>query len=60
MSRQKRQAISKNEEKKWYKDTREQDNQKINPILIVAGIGYIILGAGAIIALAYFANENLQ
>lgn len=59
ISKRQKQAISKNEGKKWYKE-REEENPKINPLIIVAGIGYVILGAGAIIALAYFANENLQ
>lgn len=57
MSKQRKQAISKKEERKWYVD-REEENSKTSPLVIVAVIGNVILGAGALIALAYFANKN--
>ncbi len=57
MSKQKKQAISKKEEKKW-NFGREEENPKTSPLVIVAVIGNVILGAGALIALAYFTNKN--
>lgn len=63
ISKQKKQAISKNEEKKWYKDRGEYDDLKTNPALAAVKIGYLIIAAGttvATIALMYWANKNLQ
>lgn len=58
MSRQK--TTNKIEEKKWYRDMNNEDNNKISPVTVIAGVGYIILSASALIAFIYYANKNLQ
>ena len=60
ISKQKKQAISKKEEKKWYKDRGEYDDLKPNTAVTVVKIAYLIIAAGTTIALMYLANKNLQ
>lgn len=60
ISKQKDNVISSNEEKKWYKDRGEFDEEKIKPITIIGEVIYIIIGTGSILLLAYFMNKNLK
>lgn len=59
ISKREKQAISTNEDKKWYKDRGEYDDPKTSPILAVVKIGYLVIAAGATMALMYWANKNL-
>lgn len=60
ISKQKDNVISSNEEKKWYKDRGEFDEEKIKPITIIGEVIYIIIGTESILLLAYFMNKNLK